>query len=353
MEEYTYTPESKATSTSCVNCDHPFVEPGHPTPLCRECREALIKYPIPRNLWIFAGVITMVMIINLLKLPAYIQQAAHLIRAERAVEEHNYLTAQREAAFVLKEYPEHIAAHSYNLIASAYNFDMDSYALSSAFLENKTYIVENLVVQCNGATEYLRRLNCDDTLLLAQLDIVVTLPLRQQIQFFDSVAASQQTFANVAHCGAVIGEMMLDNEQLPESRQILEKALEANPDHYFATLYYSSVLRKMGELDKADSVCNILLDHNHQDAFAMSAKARVMLRKKKLEAAEELARDAIHLDSLSAHALASLALVLDAKGKKADSRELLLSVRELSADRGDTSIPVELRKVLDGEIVYR
>ncbi|WP_423737345.1 tetratricopeptide repeat protein [Chitinophaga caseinilytica] len=354
MEEYTYTPEAPpATSVTCSHCGSPHVEHGHASALCPECRQAFINYPIPRWLWIFAGVVAMVLVINLLKLPASIKLAGHLIRAERAVDEHNFLTAQHEADSVLTAFPEHFEAHCYHLIASAYNFDYDAYDRSISFLGEKTYIKEGLVVSCNAATDYLNRHFCEDTLLLAQLDLVTAQPPREQLRFIDSLAGSKQTHAVLAYCGARIGSFLLEHEQLPESRAILEKTLDANPDHYFASIDYATVLRKMNELEKADSVCDILLERNHQDSYAMSAKSRVVLRKKQLPAAEELAMEAVRLDPLSSHALASLALVLEAKGQKADSRQLLQAVVKLSAEREDTASAPQLRRVLDGETVYQ
>lgn len=354
MEEYTYTPEAPAlTSAACANCDNPQVEHGFATPLCTECREALIKYPIPRWLWLFAAGIALLLVYNIVKLPRFLNAARHLTLAEQGVHDRNYHTAYKEAGLVLQDFPEHIEAHSYRLIAAAYNIDQHAFAKEAIYLLDKPVTDENLFAKVNTAVDYLSSIASTDSLLLQKLPLTTTLPLKEQIRFFDSVAVNDGSVANISYCGVYIAGSLMDAEELPQARRILEKSLDVSPGHYAATMSYISTLRQMGDLEKANKMCDEILERNHEDAYAMSAKARVEMRLKHMDIAEDLALEAIRLDPMSDHALASQALILHTKGKKAESRQLLSAVSQMGALNGDSSTAVHLRKVLDGVIVYR
>ncbi len=354
MEEYTYTPEAPpSTSTACANCDNPQVEHGHATPLCIECRQALIKYPIPRWLWLFAAGIALLLVYNIVKLPRYLNAALHLTYAEQGVHDRNYHTAYREAGLVLQDFPEHMEAHSYRLIAAAYKIDQTDFANEAIYLQGKSIEDEDLFAKMNVAADYITSIAATDTLLLPKLHLAMELPLNEQIRFFDSVAVNDESVVNISYCGVFVASNLMDAEELPQARRILEKSLDVSPGHYAASMSYISTLRQLGELEKANKLCDEILDRNHEDAYAMSAKSRVEMRLQHLDIAEDLAMEAIRLDPMSDHALASQALILHTKGKKAESRQLLSAVTKMGALSGDSSTAIHLRKVLDGVIVYR
>lgn len=353
MEEYTYTPESKATSTSCANCDHPFVEPGHPTPLCRECREALIKYPIPRWLWLFAGGIALALLFNLSQLPRTLNTAFHLIRAEKAVDAHNFRTAATEAAIVLNEYPEHLEANAYSLIAAAYNFDQISFGKAARFLSGKNIEEHTLLQRLNASADYMDAFAPSDTSLSRRIDLLNGLPIEKHMEFFDTLVARNVASADIAYAGYMISSTLSDLDRHSDARRILESALHQVPAYYPASLLLISTYRQLDELEKANEICDELLERNHQDASAMSAKSRVELRLQHMDKAKALADGALALEPSLIHAVSSQALILHMEGKKAESRQLLITVKKLAAQEGDTSRADYLRKILDGETVYR
>jgi hypothetical protein len=91
----------------CAGCEGPLYEQKGRTPICNECRERFIRYPIPGWIKIFGGAILLLMVFGLTRLPANLSAAIHQKRGERAMAEHRYATAQRANLYRREPAPAH------------------------------------------------------------------------------------------------------------------------------------------------------------------------------------------------------------------------------------------------------
>jgi hypothetical protein len=109
--------------TLCINCQINKFEEGHGTKLCSGCRHTFIKYPIPRSIRWFAIGLAAVIIISLVRTQRYVSAAIHLGRAENAIENKQFVTAENELTAVLKDFPDHLISNGNMLIASCYSMN--------------------------------------------------------------------------------------------------------------------------------------------------------------------------------------------------------------------------------------
>src|SRR6218665_2194258 len=119
---------SLADTGLCTSCGKNPPEAGNKNRLCGACRQKFIRYPIPVWIWIFAGAVLLLMLISLVRVPAYYSAALHLGRAEKAMDDRRYVTAQRELQQALAVFPYNSEMNGKLLIASGHNFDFATFS---------------------------------------------------------------------------------------------------------------------------------------------------------------------------------------------------------------------------------
>lgn len=80
----------------CKSCKSPNVMPGYSIPLCQECREKFIHYPIPIKIKIASILIFVIVAISLISFPKSINAGIQYERGEVAKNENKYYTAMLE-----------------------------------------------------------------------------------------------------------------------------------------------------------------------------------------------------------------------------------------------------------------
>lgn len=87
----------------CKCCGSPIVQDGYNLELCEECRKKLSKRPIPKKFLFLAAGILIILVISLFKFPGYINAGIEFKRAEKAIDEHKYVTAMNYYENVVDE----------------------------------------------------------------------------------------------------------------------------------------------------------------------------------------------------------------------------------------------------------
>ena len=131
MDQATQSLEEKLSS-GCASCGHTIIEPGYPTPLCKDCRTKFIRFPIPLPIKIFAGAVALALLVSMYRLPGNFSVAVHYKRGTAAVKNRNYLTAQKELGKVIKRLPGYDDAKEYQAIAAYYNQDLSTFVTLAA-----------------------------------------------------------------------------------------------------------------------------------------------------------------------------------------------------------------------------
>ena len=119
MDPETPLPEERSQEPKgCAGCNHPVIEHGYPTPLCRDCRDNFIKFPIPRVIKLFGAVLGIILLYAMSGVPKNLATGIHYERGKEAIEKENYFTAQRELTTVIDKAPSFLEAKEYLAIAS-------------------------------------------------------------------------------------------------------------------------------------------------------------------------------------------------------------------------------------------
>src|SRR5262245_8298723 len=113
-------PIEQIEPNKCANCGSSWIEQGYPTPLCSDCRQRFIKFPIPLLIKIFGLAIVSIVLIAMTRLPQNISLGIHNARGEKAFKNRQYQTAQVEFGNVLKTAPQYTSAKMNRAMASFY-----------------------------------------------------------------------------------------------------------------------------------------------------------------------------------------------------------------------------------------
>lgn len=334
----------------CINCHVNEPLTNYPNRLCQECREKFINYPIPRWIYLFAGGVLVIMIIGLFRMPTYLKTAIHLSRAEKAMETKKYVTAQNELAQVLTQFPDNIEANAKMAIAASYNWDFKAFFLSAAKLENKTTENEELINDVNRAFSKIETIIPKDTTLSAKMALIKDDP-QKLVTYFNAAVSNKQ--GEVPFQGIVIANYLYDLKDYKTCDQILDKVLDFSPEFYSALLLKSAVKRNTGDFDEALTICNRLLELNHEDVQCISQKSKIELKRNHDEDAAKYAHEALALDGTNISAMEAQALVDFYANRKNASIKMLELIKKQEALNGETSVSTRLAAVINGSESYR
>ncbi len=337
-------PESQFNESLCVNCQLNVYEPGHAINLCSGCRQSLIKYPIPKWINFFALGILAIMVVSLVRTQLYISAAIHLGKAENAIDQKHFVTAQQELALVINKFPDDLTANGYMMIASAYNLDFASYGAAYARIANKKTEDESFLNRVDAASAYIDQNFPKDTLMYKR--IVAAANNKEKLL---ALTDSTKEIALKTHIANFLYEMK-DYERV---ERIINNVLAVDSGFYQALSLMSAVKRNTGKYDEAIAFCDRLLNINAQDVYAFSQKARIELKRKHDKEAAVFAAKAIELDPDNDSAIEAKAMVDYFAGKKKESLASLAKIRAHEISSGDSTISKRLIPIINGSEIYR
>ncbi|HMK17882.1 MAG TPA: hypothetical protein VK492_06785 [Chitinophagaceae bacterium] len=295
----------KSESNKCINCGSSWIEQGHPTPLCSECRQSFIKFPIPSVIKIFSLVIIAIVFIAMIRLPNNISLGVHEARGEKALKNKQFLTAQREFKKVLKESPEYLDAKINSALSSFYVQDYSSMLNNLNELEGKKIEDQNLYADLLNATSQLSSYFPSDSFLAMQknyADSSGNIPVNE-IQKFVS-ANPDDIYASIA-----LSSSLFDKKEYLIADTILSNVLNKMPTHLTALALMATLKRELNQFDESIAYCDKLLSINRESIYGMSSKSRTYLKMQKDKEALKLALEAREISEDDLYNLATLAMV--------------------------------------------
>jgi tetratricopeptide (TPR) repeat protein len=289
-------------NNNCIKCNSPDILTGYPNKLCADCRTSLIKFPIPMWVKLFGAGVLMVMIIAMIWLPENFRAALDLAKAEKAEAKREYFTEQQSLEKALKIAPnsEEILLHL--AIASFYNGDF------------------NTLFDC---TNKLSGKKMQDTALVNRVNVVMSetesyMPdsnFNKAFEKYKNITIPDTAYKSylAKHPGDVYVTFSLassysDKENYPAADSMLTKVLNMDPVHIPALNAITMVKREQGQTDASIKYCDILLGMNHQNLYALSSKARSLIKSKKNTEGLAMAKQVYALDKKNAYNTSTLAL---------------------------------------------
>jgi tetratricopeptide (TPR) repeat protein len=332
----------------CINCASPAVLKGFPNALCENCRESLIKFPIPNWIKAFGVGVLLIVLFSLYKVPKNISIGMHLAKGETAMEEKKFITAQNEFSKGLKRVPGNIEMQSNLMIASYRNGDYMTYDSMITILKDKKFEDQTLFEKVNGVVnEADKILPLEDFSLLfkkydSNFNKIPDTALLNYLMKTPKDFATTFAFAN----------RLLDNKEYAKADSLLVKILVQDKNNVPALMGMSSVKRMESDYESSINYCNQILAINAESVYALSSKARTYLRQKNDSAAFRLAKQSYALANNDLHSIGSLALVYHFMNNFTERDKFIKSMQSLSSAESISTLEY-VNDVISGKEKFR
>jgi len=303
------------------------MEGDHPTPLCSDCRDQFSRLHIPVWIWIFAGGIAVIMLFSLFTLPRSISLGIHLEKGKKAVEAKMFNTAEKEFSKVLVKVPGNIEAEGNLLIAAFYNMDYETF---------------------NTQLKKLRDVKFEDKTLLDEIDKVML--KAEGYVTNDTLEDFKKGFPDEAHIPDTAWEgyvrrheedryaaqeyaaLLYDRKEYHRCDSLLDIILGSDYDYFPALMLGVNVRRDIGNLTGAMAYVDRILTINHESSWGLSARARTLLRQKKIKPGLDLALKLYDTDKQDVYAMSTLILAYHFNGLTAERDALIKKAQSAAID---------------------
>lgn len=337
--------EEDSRSSGCANCGHMVIDPGYPTPLCKECRTKFIRYPIPIGIKVFAGLVVAAMIIALFRLPGNLSAAVHYQRGKDAIAGSNYLTADKELGEVVKKMPGFQEAKEYRTIATFYNQNFSAFITLVSDLQGKKVEEESLYQEISDLTKKVSDYLPNDSFMA----------IIEKYHSMDSIPDGVCHQYMLEHTdemfpAARYATFLLDNHRLQECDTILDDLLRKDPNYINALALKTGLKRELGQIDSAHYYCDKILALNKESAFGTASKARTYLKEKKDAEGMKWALKNIELRRNDPYSLATLALAYHLNNMTGDRDKLLEAAKKDSTQMESMQYVID---IMNGKQKFR
>jgi len=307
MEEVTTTeqPVEQNDPNKCANCGSSWIEQGYKTPLCCDCRQGFIKFPIPLSIKIFAGVIVAIVLIAMIRLPENISIGIHNARAQKAFENKQYLTANAEFGNVLKTSPQYIPAKINHAVASFYVQDYKTLLSDLDELEGKKIEDQDQYSQLLDVSNKLTNYFPNDSFMAMEkiyADSTGDVPIKELQNYVSK--NPEDIYALLA-----LASTYFDLKEFSLADSALISILKKDPGHLTALALMTTTKRELNQFEESIQYCDRLLSLNKESIYGISSKARTFLKMGKDKESMQLALQAKEIKKNDPYNLATLALV--------------------------------------------
>ena len=246
----------------------------------------------------------LVLAFSLFSFSKNLQAGIHYKKGLNALQNKNFLTAQKEFQKVVDKEPGYLKAQCQLMIAAYHNQDLQKVADIYLFNKNEKIEDEDLYGETTDVLQktalYYRSDSFD--VIWQKYESSEKMPeavLRKYISAHDDEIYPLATYAG----------KLYDKESYSEADSVLDRVLSISSDFHAGVVMKISTKRELGQFDSAYFYINKLLAENHQDLAALSSKVRLLLKQKKDEQALALGKYCLELGPSDASVLSSLALV--------------------------------------------
>ncbi len=324
MTELTQHEPDETPSRACLQCGNPDVVQGYRNNLCADCRHYFIHYPVPKWVWLFAGGIGALLLFSFLTLPRNLSLGMDLEKGKKAIQEHKYLTAQRDLEAFTSAVPKSEEGNAYLMIASFNNLDFESLATAYHRLENKKIEDEDLYNKITSLTTKLDSYTPSDSLdsFYAHYKPEDTLAM------FAGLKAYTVQHPGELYAKAVYGTHLMDEQQYLSADSVYTILLQQQADYIPALSAMTTLKRLEDKPREAVLYSDKLIAINKENVYALSTKARSLLRENKNEEALKTAQAAALLKPGDQYNTATLALVYHFSKMEKEKQKIVQAMKE-------------------------
>jgi len=328
----------------CATCGNPEILEGYPIKLCNDCRNKFIQFPIPVWVKLFGAGIAVILLVSAIWLPQNLGAAIALSRAENAEKNRDYLTEQRELEKAKKSVPNSIDILGHLAVASFYNFNLGT---------------------TDSTINALQKRNFEDTALLHNINYIIDeLKSFYPSEAFDTAFTKyKKTLVpdtaleryirknpNDMYALYTLASSSADKDEYQKSDTLLSRILTIQPDFILALNMKCMTKRELNQFDSSAYYCDRLLYINHQSTYAMSAKARTLVKSGKNKEGLELALKVSDLNKNDPYNLTTLAIAYHFN-KNYKERDRLIDLAE--KDSVSRYYMKYAKEIFSGKIKYQ
>ncbi|MFB9842659.1 tetratricopeptide repeat protein [Mucilaginibacter ginsenosidivorans] len=329
---------------ACIACGNPEILEGYPNKLCAECRDKLIKFPIPVWVKLFGAAIAVLSLMSLFWSGGDFGAALALKRAEHAEENKNYLTEKHELEKAEKTVPNSIGILSHLAIADFYNLEYASMDSVLKKIQNRTFEDTALLGKVNDLLEnvksYYPSASFDTAFSAYKKSVIPDSALERYVD-----KSPGDTYAMY-----LLASSYSDKEQYGKTDTAVSKILAIDPNFMPAICMKCMVKRELSQFDSSFYYCDKLLAINHQSTYAMSAKARTFIKSGKNAEGLKLAKQVDDLSKDDPYNVTTLAIAYHFN-KDYKKRDQL--IKQAEKDSASNSYMKYAKDIFSGKIKYQ
>ncbi len=334
-------PENKG----CIACGHPIVVEGYPNRLCESCREKLIRYPVPKWIWLFGAGVLVLLLLSLSRLPANFSAALHFEKGKKAETDHRYMTAYREFAAVNRRFPDLIEPKTHMAIAAYMNYDLASFARLTSELSDKNIedadVFSELNTMVGKVGDYLPHDPFDS--YFSRYEKAGDIPDSAYVNFHR--LHPDDCYALFQH----IGNLYNDNKDA-EADTLLNGLMDRIPSFPGFLYTKSGIKRQLQQFDSSLYFLQQLEFMNRENSFVYASRARTYLKQKKDQQAWEEVMKAKSLDPNDGYVLATLALAHHFRNEITERDRLIAASAK---DSTASEYMQYIRDIVSGKVKFR
>jgi len=332
-------------SNGCAQCGAPDILHGYPTPLCNDCRQGFIRYPIPLGIKVFAGAILLVLVYCCFSFPRDLSLGLHIERGTKAESEKKFLTAQREFTRAASSMPNDVEIQCHLALAAFNNMDLSAFSVIAEKLVGKTIGNDALYKKVDDAMARFNSYVPKDSMIELMKVHRNNIPDPHFKRYL-------RNHPNDIYAHFSYASILFDQDRFKPCDSILKNVLKIDAGYFPALRLMASLKREMHEYDSADKYCDDLLNINTEAGYAIASKARTRLKQKKDTEALQLALQSIQTDELDPYNKATLILAYHFNGDNEKRDALIEDCR--TNDNATTKEFVEYATdVITGKVRFR
>lgn len=299
----------------CKRCGNPEIEAGYTIDFCKNCREELSKLHLP--IWVkgFALLVSAILIFALVKFPNTLSTGISYEKGIRFEQEKKYMSAMNEYETVVNTFPDSTEALCKLFITQYKAGRIGPASTTYQQLIGRDVKDDQLyeeVVKCFNqidswyypTTEYYEILSVANNLSIEEIKEKVT----EYVNKHPDDVYPQMDLAGI----------YLNDGETEKGKSILINILKNNPDFVDCSFYLASIYRQTKEYDKALELYNKMLLDNVERADAISAIARIEIKRGNEKPGLDMALKAYEIDNVDSFVLSNLILAYHYNNLKAE-----------------------------------
>lgn len=289
----------------CSICGNSDIEDSYQLALCTNCREKLIKRPLP--VWVKGIFVLMAIlfIVAITRFPSTFKAGIAFERGMRAEASGKYLTAMKEYKVVTDRFPNSTLSLA-RLFISTYN----NGSVSEAYeifkkIAGRNPKDQSIVTEVNGTIDRIEKMYFTSDELGKILNEHQNDKSDQLVTLLKKFLSNNPGDVQASY---YLSDILFDQKKYDEAELIMSKIIETNPDFYEGYLFMAAIYRQKGDFEKAQESCKVVIEHNSENSSAYASLAKVLLKSHEDDKGLEMAKKAYEINQNDPSVLATLSL---------------------------------------------